>query len=790
MNLFVVESKGKIAKISKILGKGYVVKASYGHVRDLDKNSMSIDFDNDFAPIYVVTKPEIVSDLKRSMKGVDCLYIASDLDMEGEAIGQHLYDILKPKKYKRVVFNSITKETILTAIKQAGVLDKNLVDAQRARRILDRLFGYMISPVLGRNLGGKLSAGRVQSVATKIIVDKEKEIEAFVNVNESSSSFRVTAQFENKLSSVLHLAKNNKLPYTSSVAALSKPDKNVVRLLGKMSKSTFKVVSVKNAESIRKPSPPFETSTLQQEAHRKFGMSVKTTMTTAQMLYDGGFITYMRTDSITISEEGHAGIKKVIVEKYGAKDYNYTQYATKSASAQEAHEAIRPTDPSIMSVAKEIDNALAIKLYKLIWQRTIASQMKPAKIDVCTIQISISKIKEDVPHYFFQSQIENIIYPGFMKVYVESKDEPADGSNSSGVTTDFKGRVPKEGSKIAMLEITAKEEFARAPPRYTEASMIKTLKKLGIGRPSTYANTITTIIKQEYVQISDVPGVKKVIAKYTVGPTDPDDKVQIEKEDIEINVGKENKKLIPTKLGIRVTEYLVENFPDMMDYQFTAKLETELDKIAEGSAKWNKVVKKYYDKLEPIVTKLKSQTIEKVERYVGKIDGFKVYATKTKYGPVVKKMIEGVKPLMASIPSPLTEKTVTLKDAIKLFEYPKILGDHDGQSVLLKKGKFGLYIAHGGKNYQMKEQKEITLKEATALIKTSTDNTLGSFTIGPNAVTILNGQYGPYLRVVNSKRKWNCPLPKDINVKKLTKSQIETVMKNRSQRMAQPKTKK
>jgi DNA topoisomerase I len=769
MKLFVVESPGKITKISKILGEGYVVKASRGHFRDLDNKKMSIDIDNDFAPIYVITKPDVARELKRAMNKVDCLYIASDLDMEGEAIGQHIYDYLQPRSYKRVVFNAITRDAILKAIKVAGELDQHLVDAQKARRILDRLFGYMISPVLQRRLGGKLSAGRVQSVAAKIILDKEDEIISFVDENENASSFRVTADFQNVKCS-LHTTTQKTSPYKSILTALSKPNKNVKKILGQMRDAKYRVVSVKSKESIRNPSPPFETSTLQQEANRRMGLSVKTTMDLAQLLYNAGYITYMRTDSLSISKEGHKDLKSIIKELYGKSEYQYRQYETKSSGAQEAHEAIRPTDPSIQSLKKKLDNPVACRLYRLIWQRTVASQMKAATVDVCTIQIEPTEIIEyQDARIFFQSQIEKIIDPGFMAVYVEALDE-----EEVKVENDKNLKPPEEGARIKMTEITAKEEYARAPPRYTEATMIKTLQKLGIGRPSTYVNTIKHIINRGYVELKDVKGVKKTISIFSVKA----DQEEIECQEDTVYVGQEKKKLCPTPLGRTVTEYLAEHFVEMMNYQFTAKMESELDAIAKGEKRWTRVVGRYYARLKPVVDELMKAPFERPERYIGKAEGIKYYALKTKYGPAVKKDIDP-KPVYASITEPLTEETINLKEALKLFVYPKALGEYKGEMIELLKGKYGFYFKWNGNSYQT-DNGDITLEESIVKITEAAANNFGIFELSEGGkkitVTALKGQYGNYLKVVTSTKKWNCPIPRGTDPKKLTKMGIKAIL--------------
>ena len=683
--LIIVESPVKIKKLLQILGSKYKIEASNGSIRDLDKKTMSINFENHFEPIYVITKPDVVKKLKEAMKNVDTLYIGSDLDYEGSAIGQSYLDILKPKHHKRLIFNSITKEAVLNAVKNAGELNKDQVAAQKTRRVVDRLFGYLISPILQRQIGGKLSAGRVQSPTVRLVIEKENEINNFLEKNSESSFFKVHGCFS-KLKSILHESSNKnpfdiKEPYKGKVAQIplvdeDNPNIKVIALLKRCLKSEFRVHSIEDKISTRSPSPPFTTSTLLQEANRKFGMPLDSTMKTAQKLYEGGFITYMRTDSVEISPQGHEDIKKVIEEEYGKEFYQKNVYKNESESSQEAHEAIRPTHPDLLSLEKEVDDPYQIKLYKLIWQRSIASQMKPAKINVTVIQISISKfIEEQIePFYYFQSQIEKIIFPGFMRVYVESVDDPIEDETIS----NFTGKVPMAGDKVIMEEIVAKQEFPKPPSRYTQGSLVEKIKKLGIGRPSTYVNTIKTIIDRDYIKIADVPGIKKESTTYTIKSENKKHIMSIFEDTGTVLVGKENKKFIPTNLGITVNDFLMEHFPEMMDYKFTAKIEEEMDIIANGNKVWYKVVEDFYDKLKPIVDELISK--EKESRSEGRSlgvdeEGNEIYATKTKYGPAVKKKM-GSKFVYAKIEKPLTLDNIQLNDAIKLFEYPKLLGKY------------------------------------------------------------------------------------------------------------------
>lgn len=491
MILVILESPGKVAKVASFLGSGYVVKASMGHIRDLDPKKMSIDFDNHFEPQYVITKPDVVKNLKAAAKGVDMVYLATDDDNEGAQIAKSLLEVLKPAHYKRLLFNSISKEAILGSIKTATDLDENKVNAQKARRVIDRIFGYFISPLISKKIGGSLSAGRVQSPVVRLIVEKENDIKQFLKSNQDSTYFKVTGYFE-KLKATLYESLDDE-PWLATDALKGKiahiplidgpePKAKVITFLKRCLKSQFVVHSVTERTATRSPAPPFTTSTLQQEANRKFGMSVDTTMRVAQKLYEGGYITYMRTDSVQLSKESHKEIKEVIVEDFGEEYYQYKQYQTKSESAQEAHEAIRPVHPEVHHLDGEVDDEFQKKLYKLIWQRTIASQMKPAKINVTTIQITISKfVKEEIePFYYFVSQIERVVFAGFMKVYVESVDD----EEENGTVKNYTGKLPKEGDIVKMDNIIAKQEFLKPPSRYSEASLVKKNGRVGYWQTS------------------------------------------------------------------------------------------------------------------------------------------------------------------------------------------------------------------------------------------------------------------------------------------------------------------
>ena len=781
--LLIVESPNKVKKISGFLGKGYKVDASVGIFRDMDPSKMSIDFNNKYEPIYVITKPDVVKNLKKSMKGVDMLYLATDLDREGEGIAQSIIDVLKPKNYKRIRFNAITKQAILDAIKNAGDIDENLVDAQKARRVLDRYAGYSISPLLQRQIGGKLSAGRVQSVAVRIVIDRENEIRDFIKKNEDSSFFKISGIFSELKSQLFETSiENIKSKIYNGDAVKIKTEKEALRILKRCKKSTFRVHGVNEKIRTQGPSPPFTTSTLQQEANKRFGFSVDATMKTAQKLYEGGYITYMRTDSVEISPEGHDEIKKVIVDNYGNEYYNKTIYKNKVANSQEAHEAIRPTHPELIKIEKEIDDEFQIKLYKLIWQRAVASQMQAAKINVTIIQIEVSEYyeRELDPYYYFESKAEKIIFKGYLKVYKDIDEE------------QIVENIPSKGNILKMQQIVAKQEYMKPPGRYTQATLVKKLDDMGIGRPSTFANTIKTILEREYIKNGDVAGIKKEVVTYTIEPNDDD----IIKDESFIYVGADKNKIIPTDLGTTVTKYLMENFPEMMDYKFTANMEEQLDKVANGKKKWYKVIDDFYQKLQPIVDELsKKKKDESSAELIGEDeDGNEIFKDVTKYGPVVKKKI-GSKFVYAKIKDPLTLDNITVKDAIKLFEYPKVIGNYKKKEILLQKGQFGFYLMYNKDKVGIPEDingEKITEEEAIKLIEQKQSNRLDEMTITEGGkkikVIVMDGKFGPYIQATKGTKKMNYKIPSDMDPKSLTEEQIIEIMKKKFSRSKVAKT--
>ena len=785
--LVVVESPAKIGKISKFLGPKYRVEASMGHFRDLDPKSMSIDFNNNFEPKYVITKPDVLKKLKAAMKGVSMLFVASDMDLEGTAIGKSLVDELKPKKYKRLIFNEITKEAILSSVKNATILNPNEINAQKTRRVLDRLYGYLISPILSKQIKPGLSAGRVQSPAVELVVEKENEIKNFLEKNSNSSNFKATGVFSSIRAQLFEAkvivigeeafeGKRALIPLIDS----SNPNIKAIAFMKRCLKSIFVVHSIENKIATRSPSPPFTTSTLQQEANRKFSLPIDLTMSIAQKLYEGGYITYMRTDSLEISKEAHANIKAVIIDSFGKEFYHKNTYTNKNVSAQLAHEAIRPTDSSVLDIESEVSDQNQIKLYKLIWQRTISSQMSQAKINQTYLQISISKyLEENInPFYYFQSIIEKIIFLGFMKVYTESSDEeePLDS------VTNFHGKIPTKGTVLNMEEIICKQEFLRPPTRYTQASLVKKIESLGIGRPSTFANTIKTIIDRSYVKIGNVDGIEKNIFIYKIHSENNVHIMQVDVFEEKIHLGKETKKIIPTPIGIAVNEFLLKNFPQMMDYKFTAKIESELDKISEGKEIWHDVVGKFYSELKPIVDEL-STTIapKKNEKELGvDPEGNKIFVSKNVRGPYIRVETDENKSFYRNIPDEIKLEEITLEQALDIINsnpYPKIIGKFENEDIIIKNGPHGPYIQHKKEYYSIPPETDITLENSIEIIKKSKASTFNIDLNGKKAkAIILNGIHGPYIRVTIGKQKKNYPIPKGIDPQTLKKKDVQEIV--------------
>ena len=664
-NLVIVESPAKAKTIEKFLGKDYKVMSSYGHIRDLKTKEFSIDIEHDYAPQYVIPadKKKLVSELKSEAKSAEQVWLASDEDREGEAISWHLYEVLglKPENTKRIVFHEITKNAILHAIETPRDININLVNAQQARRVLDRIVGFELSPILWRKVKPALSAGRVQSVAVRLIVEREREINEFV----SEAAFRVIANFIlPDGTTVLKAELNRRLKDKKEVEAFLESCKN----------ASFTIDDITTKPVKKSPAPPFTTSTLQQEAARKLGYSVSQTMMIAQRLYESGLITYMRTDSVNLSDLALGTAKEAIFETYGEKYYKFRQYHTKSKGAQEAHEAIRPTYISNVEAGSSSQEK---KLYELIRKRTIACQMADAELERTTISVGISGQTER-----FVAVGEVISFEGFLQVYMESNDDDTEKEQENGLLPPVKLH-----ETLSLKDIVATERFTQRPPRYTEASLVRRLEELGIGRPSTYAPTIQTIQNREYVVKGDKEGVERA---YTVVSLS---KGKIEEAEKTETVGADRNKLMPTDIGTVVNDFLMEYFPDVLDYNFTASVEKEFDSVAEGELVWTKAIDKFYKIFHPIVEATAAvKTEHKVgERELG-IDpksGNPVFVKIGRYGPVVQIGAahaddkEAPKPQFASLMKGQSIDTITLEEALKLFDLPRTVGEYEGKVMVL-----------------------------------------------------------------------------------------------------------
>ncbi len=762
--LVIVESPGKIKKINAILGKDYLVKASVGHIRDLEHSKLSIDVNNGFKPTYVVSKDkkQVVSDLKNCVKKCNDVILAADEDREGEAIAASLAEVLKLKDPKRIVFNEITKDAIESAIRNPGKINYNLVRAQETRRFLDRIVGFKLSPLLWKNVMNKLSAGRVQSVVVKLIIEKEDNI---LNL-EKESYFKISGVFHslenesNKLSGVLYEMDKSK---KSKGYLLKLTDKSKVeKLMTILDKSKYEVKLIENKISKRNPQPPFITSTLQQEANKKFNFTIKSTMNIAQKLYEGGHITYMRTDSTNLSDEALKNCEKYVKSKFGSKYYCKRKYNSKSKNAQEAHEAIRPTKLDKDSI---VGSAEEKKLYSLIWKRTIASQMSSAEISVNSIYVEI--MHNNLLPYYFLSTNESIKFDGFLKVYnVESEE-------LSKCNINF-----KEKDKLEYDEMLAKEEFTKGIGRYNEATLVKKLEELSIGRPSTYASIISKIQERNYVEKVDIEGEKVKISKLEM----KNGKSKKWKDE-ELVLGKEKQKLVPTEIGRTVNVYLENNFNNIMDYKFTAKLEDDLDKIVDAKLNWVDVLRKFYDDLNPKVERLlkeggSNSKMSKDDLLGEDLDGNKVYKSVTKYGPVVK-LVNGDKVKYASVKRPLKLDKISLKEALDLLKFPKNIGDIDGKEVVLNNGKFGLYVSYDGKNYPVSKE-NMSLNDIKEIIMKKDKNVLNEFKINDKIYSIRNGKYGPYISYKKGKKLEFVSIPKHYNIKNLKEKDILDIINKKS----------
>ena len=752
-NLVIVESPGKIDKIKKALGSDYMVKASIGHIRDLDESGLSIDVENGFKPEYVVPadKRKVVADLKKAAKEAKAVWLASDADREGEAISWHLFETLGLNKEntKRIVFQEITKPAILNAIENPREIDMNLVNAQQARRVLDRLVGFELSPVLWRKIQPKLSAGRVQSVALRLIVDREREILAFNH----EAYYKVEAMFHPEGTAEGTIVK-------ATLDRRFKDMESAKAFLEKCIDAKFSICDIEKKEGNRFPAPPFTTSTLQQEAARKLRFSVSQTMSIAQKLYENGYITYMRTDSTNLSALALGTAKKFICDNFGEEYSKMRNKWGKAKGAQEAHEAIRPTyidNTTIEGTPQEK------RLYELIWKRTVASQMADARVLKTDIKVASDKGEEK-----FNVQASQVLFDGFLKLYIESTDDPQQD--------DELVILPELGIGDRMTEngITAECKYTAAPSRYTDASLIKKLEELEIGRPSTYAPTITTLTKARgYVVKGDKPGEKHTVTNLSLknGKIKTSTQTEI--------VGAEKNRLLPQDIGMIVTDYLVKNFPQVLDYKFTANVEEDFDKVAEGELVWNSMIGDFYGPFHATVQEtMSNREYSNVSRELGTdpSDGQLLVARFGQYGPYVQKG-DGDKKQYASLAPGQLIESITLEEALKLFALPRIVGQLDGTDIICTKGRFGPYIKYGDKNVSLPrgtDPLKVDLQTCIKLIADSMNNTKGGIIVEykDSDIQVIDGNYGPYIKHAGSNYK----IPKGIDASSLTEDKCKEII--------------
>ena len=760
-NLVIVESPAKAKTIEKFLGADFKVMSSYGHIRDLKKRELSIDEDT-MMPDYEIPeeKQKLVAELKSNAKKAKQIWLASDEDREGEAISWHLCEVLglDEEKTKRIVFHEITKTAILKAIENPRLLDMNLVNAQQARRVLDRIVGFKLSPVLWRKVKPSLSAGRVQSVAVRLIVEREREIQTFV----SEPYYRVTAIFN---------ATGNDGKTSELKAELDtrfKTHEEAVDFLNKCKDAVFTVASVQKKPLKRTPAPPFTTSTLQQEAARKLGFTVSQTMMVAQHLYENGQITYMRTDSVNLSQLALNTSATAIESLYGSEYAKRRNYHTSSKGAQEAHEAIRPTYMDRQNIEGTVQEK---RLYNLIWKRTIASQMADAQIEKTTITIDING-----SHHCFVANGETVTFDGFMKVYAESTDDDNQNVEEHAILP-----VINEGDRLQQVEITSTERFSLGPSRYTEASLVHKLEELGIGRPSTYAPTISTIQQREYVQKGDKSGEER---QYVIDTLKNGTVTARHKKEM---AGSDKGKLLPTDIGMVVNDFLMKHFPDIMDYNFTARVEEQFDRIAEGKAEWLKMMKGFDKEFEPTVEKVMNERSERKagERKLGNDPktGRPVYVKICRFGPAVQigSAEDNDKPQFAQLPADKSIETITLEEALELFKLPRTVGNFEGTPVVIGAGRFGPYVMHQKKYASLPDNEDpltITLESAIAIIikkrKQEEQRHITRFD-EDQKMEVLNGRYGPYISYDGK----NYRLPKALHEKasELTYEQCMEIVK-------------
>ncbi|MBN2639387.1 MAG: type I DNA topoisomerase [Bacteroidales bacterium] len=756
-NLVIVESPAKAKTIEKFLGKDFTVRSSFGHIVDLNSKKLSVDVENDFEPQYEISpdKKKLVTELKKLAKEAEIVWLASDEDREGEAISWHLYNTLglNQDASKRIVFHEITKGAILNAIENPRSIDKNLVDAQQARRVLDRLVGYELSPLLWKKVKPSLSAGRVQSVAVRLIVEREEEIKNF----ESVSYFRTLAEFQVK-------GKETQT-FTAEYAERFEQADQAEQFLNNQISGRFTVYSVEKKPGKKSPAAPFTTSTLQQEASRKLGFSVANTMRIAQNLYESGLITYMRTDSVNLSDLALNAAKTEIEKLYGSEYVKTRKYATKNKSAQEAHEAIRPAYMEQSSIEGTRDQQ---RLYDLIWKRTVASQMSDARLEKTNVEIQSTEAEK-----FFQAQGEIIKFDGFLKVYSEGTDDE-NGEQPEGLLPE----IHKE-DELNLIQMNSTEKFSKHPPRYTEASLVRKLEELGIGRPSTYAPTISTILKREYVVKENREGIKRKFQQFVLKNAKVTSKTGTE------NSGAEKAKLFPTDIGALVNKFLMQYFDDILDYHFTAHVEKEFDAIADGKKEWNEMIKNFYspfhNKVEDTLTnsgKFSGERLLGTDPKTGK----NVYVKIGRYGAMAQigDTDSEEKPAFAGLQKDQSVETISLDEALKLFAFPRSLGEFEGAEVTVAIGRFGPYVKHNKLFYSIKKDKSpsgLSLEEAIEIIhekrEAEKNKIIKSFK-EDEKVQVLNGRYGAYL-VIDGQ---NYKIPKDKEASALSLEECYEISKD------------
>ena len=764
-NLVIVESPAKAKTIEKYLGKDYTVRSSIGHIRDLVKKGLGVDTENNFEPTYEVSpdKKAVVKELKDLAKKAEIVWLATDEDREGEAISWHLLEALKldESKTRRVVYNEITKDAILKAINKPRSIDFNLVNAQQARRVLDRLVGFELSPVLWRKVKPSLSAGRVQSVAVRLIVEREREIQDFVSV----SSFRVVAYFD---------AKGN--IFQATLLKNLKTEAEAFNFLQKSAESSYSVVKLEKKPAKKSPVAPFTTSTLQQEAGRKLGYAVGQTMSIAQRLYEQGHITYMRTDSTNMSNLALDGIKDEVIKSYGTEYHNKRVFRTKNKDAQEAHEAIRPTDFSSHNIDGEYQNK---RLYELIWKRAVASQMSDAQLERTTVTIDVSKADNDLI-----AKGEVLKFDGFLKLYLESSDD--DQEDDEKMLPDL-----KSGQELFLTNMNARERFTKHPARYTESSLVKAMEDRGIGRPSTYAPTISTIQKRTYVIKEEREGIDRKYKLITLegGHLNSMDQTEV--------TGAEKNKLFPSDIGILVNDFLVQNFSKIVDYGFTAEVEQQFDEIAQGLKDWKSMIDSFYHPFHENV----EETIENSERITGErklgIDpksGKKVIVRMGKFGPIAQigETEEGndEKPKYAGLRKGQSIQNISIEDALELFKLPRTLGELEDKPVKSNIGRFGPYVQNGSLFVSIPKEEDplyITFDRALELIadkkKADAEKFINSFDHEEGEIQVLNGRWGPYIK----QGRKNYKIPKETEAKDLEFDEVLHIMKNQPKKGAKRK---